>query len=94
MENGSFPVANVFNGSNVITTYLTFQDDGDVLADVYDLDTSYHSVFSILEYNESNKILIGSIDAKYKMNDFDSRINQINTEFVNFNLDFNVRLQN
>ena len=91
---GLYPVAQERTDMELTSSYFTFQDDGDVLEDIYDVDEgSLLNIARITKVDTLTKVIEGIFTATYKIRDPQDKVNPNNPDQVTFSdISFSVEI--
>ena len=91
---GLYKIAKEYTNGVLISDYITSQDDGDVVEDVYDLDeSSFSNIARIIKVDTLAKVIEGVFTATYKIRDPQDKINPNNPDQVTFSdVSFSVQI--
>ena len=91
---GLYQVAQERANTELTSSYFTFQDDGDVLEDIYDVDEgSLLNIARITKVDTLTKVIEGVFTATYKIRDPQDKINPNNPDQVTFSdVSFSVQI--
>ena len=91
---GLYQVAQERTNAELTSSYFTFQDDGDVIEDIYDVDEdSPLNIARIIKVDTLAKVIEGVFTATYKIRDPQDKVNPNNPDQVTFSdVSFSVQI--
>ena len=91
---GQYKIAQEHANGSLVSYYITSQDDGDVVEDIYDLDeSSFSNIARIIKVDTLAKVIEGVFTVTYKIRDPQDKVNPNNPDQVTFSdVSFSVQI--